>query len=1069
VKEELSVTRAGMTRVRSPYRLVRPPVPAPVAPALDPSQQAVVDHPGGPLLVLAGPGTGKTTTLVEAVLERVRRGASPDEILVLTFSRKAADELRERIAARLGRTVAEPAAYTFHSWCYALLRAHSMPGSVPRLLSQPERDVRLRELLRGHVEGAGTVAWPADLRPALLTRGFAREIAGLFDRARERGLDGEGLRRLGEQTRRPAWVAAGTFLDEYLNVLDARGEIDYAGLVGAATGLLAQPSIGASVRGRYRAVFVDEYQDTDPAQDRLLKLLAGDGADLVVVGDPDQSIYAFRGAEVANILTFCDRFRTRDGRTADQLTLQVSRRTGPALLAASRAVAAKLPMPETPADVMRAHRDLDAQGPDGQPPRVHIYPTAASEVSGIADLLRRAHLEDQLPWSQMAVLVRSGSRTLPVLRRALVASGVPCTVATDDLPVARDPAVAPLLIALRIAGAGLESMSDDDARVLLSSQLVRFPPSLVRALGRKMRATERMLGAAVPRSSATLLREAVVDPRAVVGYDDLLTGPVRKLHDLLAGARDVVRRGGTPDEALWVLWNDSGWARRLAADAAGTGAVARSANRDLDAVVGLFEAAARLEEREPRAGVATLLDELGMQEVPGAPQEERAGVPEAVRLLTAHRSKGLEWELVVIASVQDDNWPDLRRRSSLLDADLVDVGEPRPAPTVRSLLADERRLFYVAMTRARRRLVVTAVKSSDEASAVPSRFLDDLVETLPATELGGTELLSPGSLVARLRRTLQTTASPALREVAAQRLAALALETDDDGAPLVPAADPSHWWGLLDWSPGLAPVRDPDQPLLLSGSALSGYDNCPLRWFLEREVNARPVSSAAQGFGMVIHTLADLVAQGRLPADADMLVDQLDEVWSALGFEATWQRDREREEARGALRRFVRWLEARDDRRSAGSETDFEVTVGDVILRGAIDRLEIDDDGRVHVVDFKTGRTARSVADVAADPQLAAYQLAVREGGLAETLGEVPTLGGAQLVFLRREMATGLPAVRNQPALPDESVTWAHELVARTGAGVRAEEFPARPNDGCNICAFRGLCPAQDAGDQVVS
>src|SRR3954463_13061766 len=145
------------------YRLVRSPEPpadtvTAQAPRLDPAQQAVVDHPGGPLLVLAGPGTGKTTTLVEAVVARVERGGDPDQGLVPTLRRKAAGELRERIAARLGRTVAEPAAYTFHSWCFALLRAHAAPGKLPRLLSQPERDVRIRELLRGHTEGAGVVS-----------------------------------------------------------------------------------------------------------------------------------------------------------------------------------------------------------------------------------------------------------------------------------------------------------------------------------------------------------------------------------------------------------------------------------------------------------------------------------------------------------------------------------------------------------------------------------------------------------------------------------------------------------------------------------------------------------------------------------------------------------------------------------------------------------------------------------------------------------------------------------------------------------------------------------------------
>src|SRR5437763_13345025 len=126
------------------YRLVRPAVQIPAPPRLDDRQQQVVDHAAGPLLVLAGPGTGKTTTLVESVVARVEAGAAPDDVLVLTFSRKAADELRERIATRLGRTVVEPAAYTFHGFCHALVRAYGVPpGALPRLLSGAEREVRI--------------------------------------------------------------------------------------------------------------------------------------------------------------------------------------------------------------------------------------------------------------------------------------------------------------------------------------------------------------------------------------------------------------------------------------------------------------------------------------------------------------------------------------------------------------------------------------------------------------------------------------------------------------------------------------------------------------------------------------------------------------------------------------------------------------------------------------------------------------------------------------------------------------------------------------------------------------
>jgi len=136
--------------------------------------------------------------------------------------------------------------------------------------------------------------------------------------------------------------------------------------------------------------------------------------------------------------------------------------------------------------------------------------------------------------------------------------------------------------------------------------------------------------------------------------------------------------------------------------------------------------------------------------------------------------------------------------------------------------------------------------------------------------------------------------------------------------------------------------------------------------------------------------------------------------------------------------------------------------------RGAVDRLEIDADGRVRVVDFKTGRTAKGKAVVAADPQLGVYQLAVREGAFVEQVPADAQLGGAELVYLRTELASGLPIARDQPSLPDESPTWADELVDRTAAGIRAEQLCARLNDSCGSCAFHAVCPAQDAGEQVV-
>ena len=329
------------------YRLVRRPLPAASAPRLDQAQQQVVDHAGGPLLVLAGPGTGKTTTIVAAVADRIeRRGIAPERILVLTFSRKAAAELRERITARLRRTTREPLAVTFHSYAYALARREFVLAGdePPRLLSAPEQLLEVRRMLRGEAQDGGT-RWPERLRPALATRGFAEEVRDLLLRAAERGLDGRGLRQLGKQRDRDDWMAAAAFLDRYAARFDLAPvpAYDYAEIVRIAAALLGREETRQRERGAYDVVLVDEYQDSDPAQESLLMALAGDGRELIAVGDPDQSIYAFRGADVRALTEFPDRFRTADGHPAPVVALRACRRSGPVLLAASRRVARRLP------------------------------------------------------------------------------------------------------------------------------------------------------------------------------------------------------------------------------------------------------------------------------------------------------------------------------------------------------------------------------------------------------------------------------------------------------------------------------------------------------------------------------------------------------------------------------------------------------------------------------------------------------------------------------------------------------------------------------------------------------
>ncbi|TRV76310.1 ATP-dependent helicase [Streptomyces sp. 130] len=1086
-----------------PYRLVRTLPGSVEPPLLDAAQRAVVDHPGGPLLVLAGPGTGKTTTLVEAVAARIARGADPARLLVLTFSRKAAVELRDRMAARLG-AARGPQATTFHSFCYALVRAHQdadLFANPLRLLSGPEQDVTVRDLLAGQLElekeGRPHISWPDELRACLTTRGFADEVRAVLARSRELGLGADALAAFAERTGRPDWGAAARFLAEYLDVLDAQGVLDYAELVHRAVLLAERPEVSAQLAGAYDAVFVDEYQDTDPAQVRLLHALAGNrgstpegggGRDLVAFGDPDQSIYAFRGADVNGILDFPETFRRADGAPAPVGVLTTSRRSGDRLLAATRLLTRRMPLTRLPSAKVRAHRELGAVR-EGGSVEVYTYPTASTELENIADLLRRAHLEDGVPWSEMAVLVRAGGRTLPSLRRALTSAGVPLEVDGDDLALRHEPAVGPLLTALRavaeaaVRGTASEGtdapwLDTETALALLASPLGAMDAADLRRLGRALRDEERAAGNKVPAPSGELLARALAEPERLVTHDPSYARGAQRLGALLRTARELLEAGGTAEEALWSLWSGTPWPGRLERAALRGGTAGRNADRDLDAVCALFETAARAEERTGGRGALNFLEEVDAQDIAADTLSRRAVRPDAVRLMTAHRSKGLEWRLVVVAGVQEGLWPDLRRRGSLLEADRIGRDGLAEPLTPGALLAEERRLFYVAATRARDRLVVTAVKAPADDGDQPSRFLAELgVEPRDVTGRPRRPL-SVAALVAELRATtVDPAASDALREEAARRLARLAALTDDDGQPLVPAAHPYRWWGLYEPTRSAVPLRDRDRPVTLSGSALDQLANtCALQWFLGREVKADAPATAAQGFGNVVHVLADEVASGRTPADLAVLMERLDSVWDGLVFDAPWKSRQEKEQARAALERFLRWhVMDRAGRTPVASEHDFDVTLEageyEVRIRGSMDRVERDAEGRAYVVDFKTGKQSPTRDEVHRHPQLAVYQLAVREGAVDDAFGGTrPEPGGAELVQLRqpapkKEGGDAAPKVQAQ-APPDGA--WVSDLLATAAGRVLDERFTPTTGQHCGHCSFKASCSARPEGRHVL-
>ncbi|SBT51002.1 Superfamily I DNA or RNA helicase [Micromonospora narathiwatensis] len=1126
----------------------------------DAGQAEVVAHTAGPMLVVGGPGTGKTSTLIEAVAARVAEGVDPERILVLAFGRRGATDLRHRIEARLAgadqphrsgraasgpseasgpatraaRVVREPLVRTFPAYAFGLLRraAAERGEPSPRLLTGPEQDLIIRELLDvvGEEPGDDPVGWPEDLRPALRTRAFAQQLRDLLMRAAERGVGPVELARLGEKLGRADWPAAARFLREYVAVLalrdvSNRGSIAYdpAELVRAATGmLLDDPELLAAERRRLAHVYVDELADTDPAQLDLLAVIAGGGRPLVAFADPDSSTYAFRGADPAGVTSFPHRFRTASGAPAAQVVLTTSYRAGPELLAATARLARRLRGPA-------AHRRLHPL-PDAPPGTVEVrtFRSATSESAWLAHALREAHLLDGVPWSRMAVLVRSTGRQLPSLRRALHTAGVPTVVHGEDLPLHLQPGVAPLLLLLRCA-LDPDRLDEEAAVALLHSPLGGADPLAERRLRQGLRALA--LAAGDRRPSGELIVEALRDPAELAAIERRWAAPAQAVAHLLATARQAAATpGATAEQVLWAVWRESGLAERWSGaitrgrEATGEHETAQrwraeAADRDLDAVLVLFDAAARFTDRLPGARTEVFLDHVLGQDLPADTLAASADRGDAVRLLTAHAAKGLEWDLVAVAGVQEGVWPDLRLRGSLLGSErLVDVLAGRADGTgvraslvgqTSALLDEERRLFHVAVSRTRHRLLVTAVASAavggDDHEEQPSRFLHELGGTEPPGAGDGSTPAGPdpkprptgpdqpahpaadgpvptrdeaprdeppavlpvslpprgltlSALVAELRTAVTDPAAPPTRRrAAAVELARLATAG-------VPGAHPDDWWGLRGLSDD-RPLVDEGEPVRVTPSAMESALRCSLRWLLERHGGSAP-ASAAQGVGNLVHAAAMLAEDASV--DRATLLEYVAARFDAIELAARWMVGPERTRAEAMVDKLLRWL-AGNPRRLLAIEHEFAVRLDDphrpVELTGRVDRLEVDAEGRLVVIDLKTGKsTAVTEREVAEHPQLGAYQAAVEAGAFAE-FGE--EAGGAALV----QLGTGAKDAKEQTqaaAGEGPEAGWATALVRRTADTMAAATFAAVANSKCRVCPVRTSCPVSGQGRQVV-
>jgi superfamily I DNA/RNA helicase/RecB family exonuclease len=1050
---------------------------------------------------------------VDVVRAAVSGGAGLDGVLVLTGSATAGAALLEEVTRGLppdSVVGTDAPVRTVHSLAHAVVRlaAARVDAPPPRLRTGAEHDALVRETLLGEAAD-GAPLWPEQLRPALSTVGFARELRDLLLRSLERGIGPRELARLGRSAGRPAWVAAAGFFRRHEEQMALRsglrgGESDVpealnaAELVGAALdALTADPGLREVFRSR-RLVAVDDAHHLDPLAAEFVAAVGGGADVLLVVEDGDQSVFRFRGADGGLARAVVD----QGGRSVD---LHVGRRMAPAVAAVAARIGSRLPgaarhRPRelapgagTAGAAERGRAADEGAVVDEGSVSVTVARSAAAEAALVADFLRRRHVLDGVDYGEMAVVSRSLPGVVDALLPALDAAGVPVVDAGAELPPAHDPVVAALLLLLRSALEGAPGTDAERTLALLSGPIGRADAVAMRRLRRGIRRTG--IGGSEP--SAETLRSLVLDEqaRAPSGLTAVELAPVTRIRHARTAVLDSLRVGGTVEEVLWAAWSASRLERRLVRQAVAADPWSRSADRSLDAVVSLFDHAADYVDRVPGGSLALFCEVVSGEDLPAPRRADTRARGGAVSVLSAHAAVGRQWRSVAVCGVQDGRWPAPRRRSGLLGVDeLVDLTEvagdgPLPSEAERAVssasarAAEERRLFYVACSRARSHLLVTAVESPEEGDVAPSRFVDEIADLATgdlATAVADPAAAGgdhPGDAVAtRYAPTVFT-----LQHLAVDLRAAL-LDHSTDPADAAHAAgllaglrdagvgeaDPGTWYGAGEPSTTAPPFpTEPGQPVVvLSPSGFGALEECPLRWFLQKARGDSSESGSAASLirGSAVHALTQAV-EGGITEDAlrSAVLRRAEPLTRARG----WFAARGAESMVGMAEAFRRWRTGtRDVYTTAGVEEPFSFDVREgVRVRGRIDRLEATRSGEVVPVDVKTSTSAVTRAVAATHPQLALYQLAVAEGAVESAAGRAP--GGGLLLYLGgRE--DRMPTERVQDPLGRDTAEELTDRVVEAGRATEGPSYTARVGPWCEHCDVRSSCPAQPEGQQVI-
>ena len=976
---------------------------------LTPEQRAAVTHPGGPALVLAGAGAGKTRVLCHRLAWLVEGGASPSEILALTFTREAAVELRARAEELIGRSHETLRVTTFHSYALELGRVHGVERGLLPATTVARTEDRMLMLLERLDE--------LDLREHDLRGDRGRLVADLIDRidkcrdqlvsaaqyrawADER-LAGAASGGAAHRARREVEIARVFEAHERWLAEDGREDFGLS-IVRALELMRAHPDRLEAARTGARHMLVDEFQDTNHAQAELLYLVAGGADSLMVVGDDDQGIYRFRGASAKNVADFRRRFPE-----AAELRLEVNHRSTQTILDAATAVVA--PIPDRAAKRLVARPE--ARGPL---PRFWRAPDPDGQARAVAqEVVRMA--EAGVPLEEQAILMRAVRLEARPVTDALERAGVPHQVRGGFGLFERRE--------VRSAVAWLRAAADPaDAQAHLRV------------------ASDRRLS--VPWTAAADAVSAAAAARRPVA------GPLAEVAPALAPLLDEAGRAAAelpPADALRAIIDGCGL--RTAALAAGG---AEGAGR-LAGLAALEHLAREIVEAEPAMdarGLATRL--AGLAEIgfrgEGAAPAERTGV----QVMTVHQAKGLEFDVVVVIGMTRAGFPGADRGG----VDIPDALLPEVLPRGRDAhVAEARRLAYVAMTRARRHLVLTTVAAgAGGVSQVPSPFFEEAREAVAAEveEVGEAPERALLAAIADRHAAFEEASLAAAAAVAAggadaEELTAAAERTArelvDARARALRPPEPA--------APVAAPARPARPGLELSPSAVEAYRTCPLRYRFAAVDRVPTPPSPARAVGVAAHAALEAhYRPGGTGGDGEALVGRFAAALRREGVDRTAEGRQALARAREALPPYHERL-VRSGTRPVAVEREFTLTAGPHRVHGRVDRVDAHPAGGHQIVDYKTGKPpaagARGDDD---DLVLRLYLLGAREAWGIEPRG-------ATLVHVLDGATRG---VHPDAAADAEAV----EAVREAAEGISARRFEPRPSWACRTCDFALLCPAQD-------